>query len=491
MNTNNQQVTLGMTTSTCPVCHALVPAKIIGNATGVHFKKFCKAHGENEAFIWSDVDSYLQTLRYVKPAWKPNAFAGTVAKGCPDDCGFCEQHEQHLCMPIVEITNRCNLACPCCLNDSGGDREPWAIRVEEFSHALDQIIAAEGQVDVLNLSGGEPLVHGDILGILDEACGRDEIVRVSISTNGLELLARPHLLKELKDRNIVVSLQMDGFDDSIYQVLRGQDLMAQKREILRQLKAADITTSLTMTAAVGVNDDQFPELLKLLFSEDHIVSLMIQPMIFSGRAQTMDRGRQRLTIPDVVRRIGEARHPGVAAQDFVPLPCSHPLCFSLAFYLMPAPGEPVSLSRLTDASTMLDCLSNRVFFGLDADEHEKMKALVYDLWSGPSALAPDSRAVLLTLRQILRSISDVSTGDGFSPRKVFGAAERKMKSIFIHAFQDVDTFDQSRIRRCCQAYPQADGRLIPACVRNVLKTPPQPHRINVKGRGEAVPSRAL
>jgi uncharacterized radical SAM superfamily Fe-S cluster-containing enzyme len=465
----SERSTLGMTTSTCPVCHSLVPAKLVTKENDVYFRKFCVAHGESEVFIRSDVDDYIRTQRYVKPAWKPKTFAGTAAKGCPDGCGFCDQHDQHLCMPILEITNRCDLECPCCLNSSGSTGEQWEISRDEFSLVLDSVIDAEGQIDVLNLSGGEPLLHPDLLALLDDAAERKEIIRVSISTNGLEFLRNPDLLEEIRSRNVVVSLQIDGFNNGVYQTLRGCDLIDKKHTVLEALKEMDITTSLTMTAAAGVNDDQFPEMLQLLFGEKHIVSLMIQPMVFAGRAREMTGRIKRLTIPDIVRRIGEAGHPGIATKDFVPLPCSHPLCFSLAFYLMTADGDAVSLSRLTDASTMLDCLSNRVFFGLDVDEHEKLKQLVYDLWSGPSALAPDSAAVLQSLRQILRSISEASTEGGFDPRKVFEAAERSVKSIFIHAFQDVDTFDMSRIRRCCQAYPQRDGRLIPACVRNVLQ----------------------
>ena len=36
--------------------------------------------------------------------------------------------------------------------------------------------------------------------------------------------------------------------------------------------------------------------------------------------------------------------------------------------------------------------------------------------------------------------------------------ERRVKSIFIHAFQDAETFDLARVRRCCNGYPQPDGR---------------------------------
>ena len=75
--------------------------------------------------------------------------------------------------------------------------------------------------------------------------------------------------------------------------------------------------------------------------------------------------------------------------------------------------------------------------------------------------------MLKPLRGILRELSVVSCGC-FDARKVFVTMERRIKSIFIHAFQDAGTFDLDRVRRCCQAYPQTDGRLVPVCVRNVL-----------------------
>jgi len=49
-----------------------------------------------------------------------------------------------------------------------------------------------------------------------------------------------------------------------------------------------------------------------------------------------------------------------------------------------------------------------------------------------------------------------------------------VKSIFIHQFMDRDTFDLARARKCCQVYPQLDGRLIPVCVRNCLERPHAP-----------------
>ena len=471
--------TLGMTTSACAACRRLVPAKIVSDGGDVFFRKFCPEHGESVVFVRSDTADYLRTLRYVKPAWVPREFAGNAAADCPRGCGFCDRHEQHLCLPIIEITGRCDLACPACIVNAGGGRD---MTLAEFRRILDGIQRAERQVDLLNISGGEPLLHPELLAMVDDALARPCVVRVSISTNGLRLLSEPHLLGELHARNVCISLQLDGFAERPYEVLRGRRLLADKRRILDLLAAEGISTSLTMTAAGGVNDDQFGPMLDYLFSHEHVVSMMVQPLAFAGRGAALAGNTRanttvrpygkvkRLSIPDVVRLLNDAGHSAVSADDFVPLPCGHPLCFSLAFYLVAGTGRIVPFAKLVRAGELLDALSNRVFFGLEPGEYEQLRAMVYDLWSGPAGSLPDSEAVIDTIRGLLRRTGCC----GFDPRKLFAAAERRVKSIFIHAFQDADTFDLARARRCCNAYPQPDGRLVPACVRNVLRSTSTP-----------------
>jgi len=454
--------TLGVTQSACAECRRIVPAKVVTDGRDVYFRKFCPEHGESQCLVRSSVEEYLAAQRCVKPAWVPRQAAGDAEEPCPEGCGYCARHEQHLCLPIMEITSRCDLSCPVCLADAG---RPWDLSLAEFNAILDGLLRAEGQIDVLNLSGGEPLVHPELLAILDAALSRREVVRVSISTNGLRLLAEPALLGELSRRNVVVSLQFDGFDERAYEVLRGRRLLAEKLRLLEMLGEAGVSTTLTMTAAAGVNDDQFPRMLEALFAREHLVSMMIQPLAFAGRGRNLAGSARRLSIPDVVRLLGAAGHPAVSAADFAPLPCSHPLCFSLAFYLMLDGGGAVAVNRLVPAGTIMDRLANRTFYGLDPGEYCRLKELVYELWSGPAASAPDSPAVLETVRGILRRVAAAP----FDPRRTFTLAERRVKSIFIHAFQDADTFDLARARRCCNGYPQPDGRVIPACVYNVLR----------------------
>ena len=455
--------TLNMAQSTCPTCRMIVPAKVIADGKDVFFRKFCPEHGESVCHVRSDPEDYLRAQRYVRAAWVPREFNGNAEVACPDGCGTCERHEQHLCMPIVEITTRCDLACPVCIVDAGQD---WDMNLPEFVGILDALIRAEGQVDVLNLSGGEPLLHPELLAFVDEVLSRPEIVRVSISTNGLRFLPEPHLIQQLQDRDVVISLQLDGFAERPYEVFRGTALLQRKLRILGLLEKAKASTSLTMTVARGVNDDQFPGMLDYLFSHAHVLSLMIQPVAFAGRGASLpQRSAPKLSIPDITKALGLAGHPAVKEADFLPLPCSHPFCFSLAFYLMLDSGGSIAINSLVNASTSLDSMTNRVVFGLESEEHERMKELIYDLWSGPSGSVPDSEAVMSTLRAILREMSCAC----FDPRKAFTAMEGRAKSIFIHAFQDADTFDLARVRRCCQCYPRADGTLVPACVENVLR----------------------
>ncbi|MFC1851414.1 radical SAM protein [candidate division CSSED10-310 bacterium] len=454
---------LGITESTCPVCRSLVPTKLLGLAGDLYFEKFCPEHGPDLVFVRADVDDYVRTLRYVKAAVKPRTSAGDAQVPCPSGCGFCERHEQHLCLPIVEITQRCDLACPVCLVDAQGES---ALTVSEFSFILDQLLQAEPQIDILNLSGGEPLTHPDLLALIDHALSRPEIIRVSISTNGLAFLQDKKILTELRERDVVVSLQFDGFHDRIYEILRGRPLWQKKRSILDLLIANNITTSLTVTAARAVNEHEFAPLLELLFSTPNIVSMMIQPLVYEGRARQGLIPEKRLTLPEIIRLLGQTGL--ISESDFTPLPCCHPACFSLAFYVMLNDGRHTALGKLIDAPTWLDTIANKAIFGLEQDEYEQIKGFIYNLWSGPAANNPDSEAVLSTIRQLLREINKQSCSC-FDPRVAFAVGERKIKSIFIHAFQDVDTFDLARVRRCCNGYPQKDGRVIPACVYNVLQ----------------------
>ena len=77
---------------------------------------------------------------------------------------------------------------------------------------------------------------------------------------------------------------------------------------------------------------------------------------------------------------------------------------------------------------------------------------------------PDRDSILKTVKQLLLDLNRL--GANASHREVLELGVKNVKSIFIHHFMDRYTFDQSRLVKCCNHYPQVNGRLLPACARN-------------------------
>jgi uncharacterized radical SAM superfamily Fe-S cluster-containing enzyme len=454
---------LTTTTSTCHTCAKLIPAHVEIADGAVWFEKHCPQHGPQRVRVYSDADEYLGLGRYHRVASTPLQFSTAADKPCPEACGVCPRHEQHTCVPILEITDHCDLACPICLVKNNAS---YHLTRQQVAAILDRLIAAEGQISVLNLAGGEPTLNPAFRSIVDECLRRREILRVSVSTNGLRLVADPELLRFLAERKVVISLQFDGTDDDAYLRLRGRRLLTNKLRLIEAAAALDAPMSLTATIARGVNERQIPVVADLLFRHEHILSAMFQPMAYVGRGGTVERPVDPVGIPEITRNLDGAAGGQIARDDFAPLPCSHPACFSLAFYLRVGEGRFTSIKRLVPIDQYLDMLQNRALFGTDPTSFEVVRAAVYDLWSSPAALAPDSQQALSAVRRLLRSIA---ASPDAQPGRALAAAERSIKSIFIHHFMDRGSFDLSRARKCCNVYPQPDGRMMPVCVYNCLR----------------------
>jgi len=446
----------------CNTCGSLVEAKIVFRSGKVWLEKLCSRHGPTEALVCSDVDWYRRSLSFVKPGTPPEARAVPAYSGCPASCGLCPEHQQHTCLPVLEITDRCDLDCPICLVGRRGGRD---LSVKQVKGILDGLVRCEGRLNMLNLSGGEPTLHPDFLRIVD-AVRRPEIGIVSVSTHGLALLRNPDLIRELRDRDVVISLQFDGFRPETYGILRGRrDLAGLKARLLERLLDAGARLSLTVTLARGVNEGELGGILDLLFRHDRIISLMVQPVAHTGHASKRFPGdpMQAVTIPDVVRLLAGASGGVLEERDFTPLPCSHPSCFALTYLLRTEEGGLVPLPRILEPEGYLEIIKNQALLNTDADTLGRIRDSLYTLWSS-DGVVPDREAVLGTVRKILLELGRPGREAGH--RELLDLGVRHVKSIFIHHFMDRYTFDLSRAMKCCHHYPQADGRLLPACVRN-------------------------
>jgi uncharacterized radical SAM superfamily Fe-S cluster-containing enzyme len=450
---NERKQLYSHTTAICPVCNQLVPARIVENDGRIRLEKLCPVDGISDALICSDPDWYRDSRAYVKPGQSPLGLTVGKFNGCPDSCGLCPEHRQHTCLPVVEITNACNMSCPVCLKDL---KQPFGMGAAEYRSVLEKLRDCEGSIPVINLSGGEPTVHPDFEKFI-RISGECGVMQTTVSTNGLRLLEDSSLRDLFRDTGTIAALQFDGFKPATWQKLRGCDLSAMKLKLIEVMEAEGIRYSLTATVMNDVNDHEITAITDYFFASK-AVSLMFQPVACTGTAMHL-ANENRLTIPDVVHRIEKSRF--VKEGDFNPLPCSHYSCFALSYYLKLDEEKFLSLKEFLGREQYLDVIANRTLPGLDEDGYALIKERIYDFWSAADS-SGDNEKVLQRIRTILRELSATP----FSPKRAFELGSASMKGVFIHHFMDNETFDLGRLMKCCNHYPQADGRLVPICAYN-------------------------
>lgn len=350
---------LGLTQSLCPKCLRVVPAKVATRNNRVYFLKTCPEHGKIEDFVCSDA-SYYDRQEFSRPSRKPLYFATEEAKGCPHDCGLCPEHEQHTCIGLAEITTACNLECPMCYAVSGPGGVHWSW--ETYTGVVDRFIAAEGQPDVLQLSGGEPTIHPEFLRFVEYAYSKP-IQVLMVNTNGIRLANDRKLVEELRrfrDR-LEIYLQFDGFEKKTSEVLRGEALLEVKKRALENLAAAGIRATLVCTVQHGLNMHELGAIVKFGMEREWVRGVSFQPATYVGRHIDPKDLENRATMPDVVKGI-VAQTDGIFREDdFLPLPCAHPNCHMMTFVWRGA-GGPVPVGRLVDVKKNLDLVANTIVY---------------------------------------------------------------------------------------------------------------------------------
>src|SRR3954465_5116088 len=231
----------GQTTSLCETCLALVPAKIIGEDNAVFYLKRCREHGVQKTLISDDASYWKAQKDWLKPGERPLPAQKKTEFGFPYDCGLCPDHEQHSCLAIIEVNEACNLSCPVCFADSSLKRTAHR-PLAEIEAMLDVIVKAEGEPDLVQLSGGEPTIHPQFFAILDAAKARP-IRHLMINTNGLRIAREAGFAERLAGRmpGFEVYLQFDSLQRGALMELRGADLRKVRIEALEALERNNIS----------------------------------------------------------------------------------------------------------------------------------------------------------------------------------------------------------------------------------------------------------
>ncbi|TKJ29983.1 MAG: radical SAM protein [Chloroflexi bacterium B3_Chlor] len=444
-----------ITRSLCPECGRVVDAQVLIRDGNVTMRRRCPLHGWHEALISSDADWYLKSLKYDKPGAIPHHYATSVREGCPFDCGLCPKHQQHTCVGVIEITNRCNLECPTCFADSGLARSDRGhdLSLAQVEAILDRFLETEGQPEVVQISGGEPTIHPQLLEILAAAKARD-IRHVMLNTNGLRLAQDAEFVDRLAHYEPVIYLQFDGLRASTYEELRGLDLRAVKEEALEHLAEAGLHAMLVPTVVRGVNEDEIGDILRFGLNHPAVVGINYQPVTFAGRCLNHRDPFNRITLPDVLHALETQTEGLFQVSDFFPVPCPHPTCSACTYAFLHG-DEVIPIPRTLNVDDYLDFISNRTLPDLSAE----IEPVVESLWSMAAVMGSDK-----TTDNLVCATCGIEAAMSLDPEHL----KEHFFAIQVHGFMDEHSFDLKRLMKCCVHQLLPDGRAVPFCAYNNL-----------------------
>jgi 7,8-dihydro-6-hydroxymethylpterin dimethyltransferase len=477
-------------TAFCPECHREAPDQDLAGVRRLAgylaerdgkawLVRGCPDHGR----ITTLYDESAEILRWLEQWTAPTKAHMPDTPGNFDPVpvaylrGLGEMQTQHTCILLEDITAACNLTCPTCFAESSPGQHHGFVSVRDVLANVDQRLAREnGRLDVVMLSGGEPTIHPELIEVLEGLLER-EVQRILINTNGIRIATDDRLLAFLEKHNtrIETYFQFDGFRLETHRAHRGADLRRIKSEALARLSAAGVFTTLTMTASLGVNDDEIGEVIRYMLDTPFIGGVSIQPQFTSGRSLALD-AMDRLTHGGVLGRLGPQTDGLVTWHDLTALPCSHPHCCSIGYLIRTDAGEWRSLVSLVGEDTLkarLDLVSNRI---VDAQITAQLRTLVKEallgLFSERSSLTHPSLAQLfrdvcetcdLGLSTLVRLAGQAMLGDRSGFRKL---VSERVKRITVKPFMDINTMLEERLTQCCVHVGTRDGdahQCVPFC----------------------------
>lgn len=432
----------GQTQSLCEHCLRLVPTKILISGNEVWYEKRCREHGVQSTLVSDDAAYYKSELSWLKPGDRPLAYQSRTEHGCPLDCGLCPDHEQHSCLAIIEINEACNLTCPVCFAGSS-QQHTKQLDLATIGAMMDALVASEGEPDLLQLSGGEPTLHPDIIRIIDMARERP-IRHLMINTNGLRIASDPAFVAELASRRtgLEIYLQFDSLKPQALFELRGADLSKVRRKALDALEAAGISTTLVCTVKKGANDDEMAAIIDHALGFECVRGVTFQPVQDAGRNEGFDPKRHRVLPSEIRRRIIE--ESGVfGPADMIPLPCN-PTAISIGYGLRSG-KTVVPVTSMIPKEQLIAEMPNAVNF----ERYPALRERIFELFS----LSTNEPNAAQRMSELLCCLPQVEMPASLTYKDIF--------RVVVVNFMDRFNFCVGNVKRSCIHFVTPNGQIIP------------------------------
>lgn len=438
----------------CPEClEPFLGKRIIQNGS-VFQEGTCPKHGTFHEILEEDAQWWLSRHDYSKPG-TITANETVFNNGCPFDCGICPNHQQHSCIGLLEITNACNLACPTCFAKASPSAT-MELSLSTIEEMVDKFIVAEGgSAEIIQISGGEPTVHPQILEIVDMIASK-KVNYILLNSNGVRMGEDKAFVQALAPYlgKLEVYLQYDGVKGSTHKYFRGKDLRAVKQQAIANLSSLKIPITLVAIGKTGVNEKEIGKLVDFGIATHGVRGVTVQPMAHFGRTPNKKRS-STLTISETIRHITNNSKELTDPHGFIPLPCN---VESVGInFLFRKNGSFTPLVQKFDIKKSLNFIDNT--FDFDA---KTFKSKLKD------NVATGKLCQCLSFAQHFKEIFPESFWK-LDTEKQRDYIDANLFRVTIARFIDRYTFDTSAARKECVHTLLPDGRRIPFSIHNMFR----------------------
>ena len=345
---------------------------------------------------------------------------------------------------LLEVTARCNQACPYCFASSAGNTPPRDYAepgIENISEWYTLLRGKGGDRPYnIHISGGEPTVRDDLPEII--ALGKAKgFPYIQLNTNGKRFSEEPGYAKILKQSGLsAVFLQFDGIDNAVYRKTRGTDLFEVKEKALKACREAELSAVLAVTLVPGINDGSIGEILSYAIDRvPYIKGVHFQPVSYFGRYPGASSEKDRITLPEVLRAIEIQTNGKIRTADFYPSSSGHPACAFHGTFSISPNGVIRPKKRPED--------------NVSKERHILSRDYVEAKWKLPASCCCGIKE---------GSETELGGWDDF-----LNGLRRETFSITGMAFQDAWTMDLNRLSRCYVSVLSGGKDLIPFCAYNL------------------------
>ena len=430
---------LGESESLCPECLKVIPAVKFAENDNVYLEKTCPDHGYYKVLIWRGVADYKSMKAYACVPSKPEKYAVKNKATCPIDCGLCQDHTQHTCLVVLEVTNDCNLKCPICFA-SANERYHFNPTMDMIRGMFQTTLDYVNHPICIQISGGEPTIRDDLPDILrlGKSMGIDYI---EVNTNGVRFSQDLEFLKKCKGAGMdSIYFSFDGLTSDIYMKTCGKDLLATKLKTIEHCREAGVGVTLVTVVSPDININQIGDLIN--FAKKNIPTVKgihFQPLSYFGRFPIVPKDENRTVLPDLLKEIERQTKGELRMDNFIPTSCTNVHCDVKSMSVLMEDGSLFPLTHRAMGPPKDTCCVAT-----------KTRKEISDLW-----------------RYIDESLGTEGgeakgTWDEFIQR-----ARTNYLTISSMPFQDVWNVDTDRLKGCCIHTVTPDGKLIPFCLFNI------------------------